>query len=180
MNSPEEIANKIVQYFAKDSFRLIREKQFIREFDFEGYDQVEQDRIFNEIVASAIVLSALMFETLAQKITNDESKQFFANLYIETMSEYSNILKNNGVEQHFCQIWKDLLEMRIKEYRKDYKTYRKEFEKDSNPWSQIVAIGGFQHITRGKGKAGSEAFQIFIRWIANMASFVLKTVTRNT
>ena len=180
MENTEIIARKITEMIADESYHLFRDKKFRRLNNFEKIDQVEQDRIFNEIVVSGLALAVLMFEALAE--LNSENRkdleQLFLNLKVETTSYYGNWLKEMGTEVEFADLWKGLIEMRCDEYHKDRDEYLKDIKIKANPWKHIVSIGGFRHITRGKGKAEDELFKIFIHWIDNISKQITKILLK--
>ncbi|MEK9155928.1 MAG: hypothetical protein AAB360_01330 [Patescibacteria group bacterium] len=41
-------------------------------------------------------------------------------------------------------------------------------------WPQVVTIGGFDHITRGKGKPENPLFKFFLDWITDICRVMLK------
>lgn len=169
MTSPEELAKRVTEMIAKESFRIFRRKKFRELNNFPQIDQTEQDRIFNELVASGLALSILMFETIAQKRIG-VIEQYLMHARMETLSCYGNMLRNLGVEEEFAGLWKGLIKMRSDEYRKDLKIYLKHGPKTArkNPWPIIVSIGGFKHVTRGKGKPQDPLYKIFLDWICDV------------
>lgn len=178
MQNPEIIARKITEMIVNESFRLFRDKKFRNLCKLETFEQVEQDRIFNEIVVSGLALSILMFESLAElnRGKKQDLEQLYLNLKLEMTSCYGNWLKELGTEQKFVDIWKELIEMRCAEYRKNKEKYLKHMNIEKNPWQHIVSIGGFDHITRGKGKPEDELFQIFIHWVNKISNQIVKTM----
>jgi len=166
MKNPEKLARNITEMVANDSFKFFQTKDFVEMSNLKSFEQTEQDRIFNEIVVSGLALAILMFETLG-KITEDERlKQYYMESKTETESRYGNWLKELGSEPEFADSWKPLIRMRTDQYQKDYKKYKKEFDDRAkkNPWIFIVAIGGYDHITRGKGKPKDPLFLHFLHW----------------
>jgi len=61
------------------AFQLFREKQFRRLAGFEQLSQVEQDRIFNELVVAFVVLIMLLLEAPDLRVAG-ESRDYLANL----------------------------------------------------------------------------------------------------
>ena len=177
IKEPEQIAKHITEIIAQESFKLFQDKKLRKLTNFEEIDQTEQDRIFNEIVVTGISLAILMFETLA-KMASGSVKQHYLELQIETASRYSNWLKEMGTPQDLADIWKELIKLRTDEYRKDYEEYKDQIGSpwQTNPWLFVVAIGGFHHITRGKGKPSDELFKIVIQWMNEIGERVGKII----
>lgn len=181
MREPFEIVKNITETIANDSFRLFRDNKFRKLVDFEAKEQTEQDRIFNEIVVSGISLAVLMFDTLAKinERNNEKAEQFFLHAKMEMRNYYCNWLKSMGVDNNLTDIWKKLIDLRVAEYQKDKERYlKKEDLTKGNIWQHIVAIGGYDHITRGKGEPEDELFKIFIHFIDKMAQEISKQVLK--
>lgn len=130
---------------------------------------------------SGLALAILTFEALAglNSEKRKDLEQFFLNLKVEMTSCYGNWLKELGTEAEFADLWKGLIEMRCDEYHKDNDEYLKDIKIKANPWQHIVSIGGFRHITRGKGKADDELFKIFIHWINNVSKQITKILLKH-
>jgi hypothetical protein len=173
LKSPDEVARKITEMVASEAFKLFRDKKFRRSSLLETFDQTEQDRIFNEIVVSGLSLAVLMFEALSERAKDKkEISQYYAELQMESASRYGNWLKEMGTPPALADMWKGLINMRVDEYRKDYRKYKRELSDDKakgNPWVFVVAIGGHNHLRRGKGKPEDELLKIFLRWVCSIA-----------
>ena len=181
VKTPEWAAEDVTDLIAKASFFLFRDKKFRLSVDnFDNLEQVEQDRIFNEIVVSGLVLAILTYETIADLAQNDEKKSYFIELKTEMESRYGNNLRELGVEEEFAGLWKGLIQMRADEYRKDYREHKAEIgdRPGVNPYMFVVAIGGTDHISRGKAKAEGELFKIFRGWIFNLTEKILATTKK--
>ena len=145
--------------------------------DFDKLDQIEKDRIFNEIVVTGLSLAVLMFKTLA-KITKDERSDYYNELQMEMTSQYSSWLKELGTEKRFADMWKQLIIMRCEEYQKDFQRYKKELsdQKKNNPWIPVVAMGGYAHIRRGKINPKDPLFLFIVQWVKELAVIISKSV----
>ena len=115
---PEEIAKRITEKIAQSSFSFFKNTRFRDLLDFQNLSQIEQDRIFNELVVTGQSAAILMFETLEQRAKTKTAAQFYRDLQIEIESRYSNWLKELGVEPEHFMLWKKLVKMRTQEYRK--------------------------------------------------------------
>jgi len=177
MKDPEQVAKKITENIAAKSFKLFRDKKFRRLNNFENIDQVEQDRIFNEIVLTGLALAILTFENLEKRTRETPMfEQYFRYLQLEMANYYGNWLNELGSKPSDVELWKKLVKMRCDEYKKDEKRFLRKKNSLKNEWPHITAIGGFRHITRGKGKPEDELFIIFIRWIAGIYENISKSI----
>lgn len=177
---PDRLARKITDLISRDAFKLFRNKKFRYLNNFQNIEQIEQDRIFNELAVTGICLAVLMFETVSKIKKNNQQKeeaQFFQLLANEVKFCYGSILKEIGVEEEFVLDWRKLTDLRLDEYRKDYQRNKKHFDpKASNPWASVCSIGGFQHVTRGKGQPNDFLFKIIINWIGHLSMKIIKLV----
>ena len=178
--NPEDIAKTITEKVAGTAFNFFRQQEFRQQTNLTALDQTEQDRIFNELVANGLVLGILMFDFLSTKTKKDRSKQFYEELKIELISRYGNWLRELGTPEQFCNLWKDLIQMRAEEYSKDYRKYRKEIDDPfkENPWVFVVAIGCHNHIRRGKSEP-DELFKLILRWILETAKTISKITLKS-
>lgn len=176
MKNPEMIARKITEQVAESAFGLFKNKKFRNLLDFDSLSQVEQDRIFNEIVLTGLSLAVLMFRSLGE-IAQNNAKDFFNELQMETTSYYRSWLKKLGVAEKDARIWKELIGMRCEEYQKDFDQNRADLPdpKKSNPWIAVLAIGGYHHIRRGKVSPDDPLYSMFLNWVKQQAIMISKT-----
>lgn len=172
--NPDELAKILTEKIANSAFAFFRQNNFREAVNFNGLVQEEQDRIFNELVATGVSLAILMFTTmsdLAQKKKKDHVVEFYQELIIELYSRYGNWLRELGTEEKFALMWKDLIEMRVEEYRKDHLEHKKELpdELKANPWISVCSIGYLYHIRRGKPEKKDDLFILILRWIKSIA-----------
>lgn len=165
--NPNEIARRMTEKTAELAFKLFRDEEFRQLNNFKEINQVEQDRIFNEIVVSGIVLTILIFENLEDKSQNKKNNQFYSEMQMELESSYGNWLRDLGSQGEHASLFKDLIKMRLKEYERDYKKFQKGVLKHTNtqfPYLFMVAIGGSTHIARSKKKLIEVILKPFTKW----------------
>jgi len=175
--NPNEMARVITEKIAKHAFNLFNDKYFRQLNNFEKINQVEQDRIFNEIIVSGIVLAILIFETLKDKSKNKNYNQFYLEMQMELESSYGNWLRDLGAQEEHASLFKDLIRMRLKEYQKNYHKFQKEVLKRVNtkfPYLFIVAIGGSTHIARSKSKLTDDNLKPFTKWCTLLTDELLQ------
>lgn len=168
--SIEKAAEKIVEKIAHSSFRFFKDEKIREMLNFSEIDQVEQDRIFNELVVTGLSLAILITETISG-LTRDERSITFEKLGNELAVQYPNWLGKLGIEKQYLDIWTKLIEMRCDEYREDFKEYRKHLPdpEKANPWVGVIAIGGLRHIRRGKTSPDDPLFKHLLAWTGSLA-----------
>jgi hypothetical protein len=168
----------LAQVAAGSAFGLSRDKQFCRLAGFERLSQVEQDRIFNELVVASLVLIMLLLEAPDLRVAG-EFQGYLAGLSKKIPEAYVDHLRTLGVETNHLQDWEKLIAMRYEEYARDRHDVRaaamriesSEKALDLDGLSKIqmlvpvqaVAIGCHDHICRGDTNGQDDLFKLTLR-----------------
>lgn len=173
-----ELAGKLSQTVGATAFKLFTNKKFRELCFFNSITQLEQDRIFNELVIA--VLAVMMITCDAPDIP-EESKIFFQKIKESLPKEYVSQLKSMNIEKKYLKQWETLIDMRYQEYTED-KTKAREAamivesqdkDIDIKKLSEIqlmlplqtVAIGCHRHVCRSNTDGRDELFKMIIRWL---------------
>jgi len=180
--SPEQMAGAtakaLVQASAHHAFKLFRNKEFRKSAGFETLDQVEQDRIFNELVVAYIVLIMLVLEAPDLRVP-PEFRDYLATLKEAVSKAYIDELRILGVESEHLRVWEKLISLRYKEYAKDRHEVRsaamhlessgKNLDLDDLSMIQLLvpvqaaAIGCHHHVCRGNTDGRDELFKLTLK-----------------
>ena len=168
----------LAQSAAGAAFHLFREKQFRRLAGLDQLSQVEQDRIFNELVVAFVVLIMLLLEAPDLRVAG-EFRDYLAALNKTISKAHVNYLRTLGVETNHLRDWEKLMAMRYEEYARDRHDVRAaamqiesaEKSLDLDDLSKIqmlvpvqaVAIGCHHHICRGKTEERDDLFNLTLR-----------------
>jgi len=171
-------AATLAQAAAGSAFHLFRDKQFRRLAGFKLLNQVEQDRVFNELVVASVVLIMLVLEAPDLRVAG-EFHDYLANLNKRIPKAYVDHLRTLGVETKHLRVWEKLIAMRYEEYARDRHHVRaaamqiESSEKglDLDDLSKIqmlvpvqaVSIGCHHHICRGDTEGQDELFKLMLR-----------------
>ena len=171
----EETAAALVKTAASAAFQLFRDKQFRRLADFKKLNQVEQDRIFNELVVASVVLIMLVLEAPDLRVAA-EFRSYISDLGEKIPKAHLEYMKASGVETEHLRNWEKLISMRYEEYARDRHNVRaaamqiesSEKALDMDDLSKIqmlvplqaVAIGCHHHICRGETEGRDELFKL--------------------
>ena len=172
-----ETAAALVQAAAGLAFQLFQDKQFRRLANFEQLSQIEQDRIFNELVVAFIVLIMLVLEAPDLRVAT-EFRGFISDLNKKIPQAHLDYLRSSGVETKHLLTWDKLIAMRYEEYARDRHDVRaaamqiesSEKKLDLDDLSKIqmlvpiqtVAIGCHHHICRGNTKGRDDLFKLML------------------
>lgn len=154
------------------------DKKFAKLASFENLDQLEKDRIFNELIIAPLVLLMLTVEAPDLEIPaglNDYYlmiKEEIPNAHLET-------LRRIGIEDKHLRDWEKLIEMRYREYKEDkllsrqammeYYSQEKNLEIIDLEHINVflppftVASGCYTHICRGKTEGRDLLFKLIIK-----------------
>jgi hypothetical protein len=168
----------LVQVAAHQAFQLFRDKEFRRLMNFDILSQVEQDRIFNELVVACVVLIILLLEAPDLRVP-PEFRDYLLALKEKILGAHLDYLRTLGVEAEHLQGWGKLMDMRCEEYAKDRHEVRAaameveaaEKTLDLNDLSKIqmlvpvqaVAIGCHDHVCRGETQGRDDLFKFTLR-----------------
>jgi len=161
---------------SQHAFKIFNDKKFRNLLNFLTLAKIEQDRLFNELVVSAIALIMLTLETPDLK-GESELKEYLQFVRDQLPKAHSTELKNLGIEKKFLKQWEQLIDMRYQEYHKDKLEVRAaamNMEYDDGSAESLediqimlpvntIAMGAHRHILRGKTEGRDELFKYLIR-----------------
>ena len=176
----DHAAEKLAEAVASLSVDVWNRKDFRLFVNFPNISQTEQDMIFNELEVCILGLMVLKFDDGISR----KDKEFglmlvhFENKLIEG---FLNLFRNLKVEEKYVKQWRTLIDMRLSEYRKDYKIAIKESEKmkelDENEdlkisWARIetITIDCLTHIRRGTVEERDPLWKFLRKWLVNVES----------
>ena len=187
---PEEILDKLGQALAnvvaRVSFMLWEKKEFREMIDFDKISQTEQDRIFNELEVSFLGLFYLYLDNLSTQLENQAEKALVEQLKPALKKGFISLYEDLKIEKKFIDIWKELINMRFEEYKKDFKLLMKEGKKEKEIrkackvikndekfglfWArnQAITLACLQHIRRGKLDHKDPLRKYLQDWVVNV------------
>lgn len=176
-----EVAKKLSWEAAKQSMKIFKDP-FFREFcDFKNIPQIEQDRIWNELIIACLILPIFAFEAPDLR-SSDDLKSYLRELALEIPKAHVENLKGLGIEEKFLSDWRKLIQMRRDEYEEDKiegKSAAMQVEEEySGPLTlksladvqlmlpvNVIAIGCHHHICRSKTEGKDELFKMIVKWL---------------
>jgi hypothetical protein len=177
----EATAAGLSQAAAASAYELFCDKEFRRMAGFERLSQVEQDRIFNELVVAFLVLIMLLLEAPDLRVPQ-ELRDYLTGLHKRISAAYVENLKSLGVNANHRRDWEKLISMRYEEYARDRHDVRaaamqiesaeKSLDLDGLSRIQLlvpvqaVSIGCHHHICRGKTGGQDELFKQILKSLA--------------
>ena len=170
----DQSAEAMAEAAAASAYELFCDEEFRRVAGVERLSQVEQDRVFNELVVTFLVLIMLLLEAPDLRVP-PELRTYLAGLNKRISEAHVEHLKALGVEGDHLRDWEKLISMRYEEYARDRHEVRgaamriesAEKRLDLDGLSriqllvpvQVVAIGCHQHICRGNTDGRDDLFK---------------------
>ena len=159
----------------KWAHRLYWNKDFLKLAKINELEQIEQDRIFNELIIAGLLTCVFILE-----IQGDPDAESDMN---RAHREY---LRSIGIEKEHLDLWKKLLKMRYEEYTTSKNNARMamiEYERKESPDGKInldginftlppfnISVGAHKHIVRGKTKGRDILFKLIMKYLSRFYS----------
>ncbi|HCP09034.1 MAG TPA: hypothetical protein DIT25_04545 [Candidatus Moranbacteria bacterium] len=159
---PEDRARHMVEDAVNSAFKLFRDKEFRKEIGFEKMEQIEQDRIFNELEVTFVGFLYLLIENRL-KYFPEERRNYWHSVKGSVFPRFINWFKELGIEQEHIETWEKLVDLRLDEYRggleKTRIIWENSLEQDKTSTESMkneaiilsaLTIAGVLHIRRGE------------------------------
>ncbi len=171
-------AQRLGQLVASESFEFWKRKDFRLYVTFHNLSQAEQDRIFNELEVSLLGLFILQFD-YAQTIADKGEKAVLKTFQQELVPGFLRLMEETGIAKENLKVWQQVIDIRLKEYRRDLKVALKEslsmegFSGDEElrfTWARIetITIDCLTHIKRGDVKEGDPLWKLLRKWFITL------------
>lgn len=176
----EESGKNIANLIAHSSFEFWNRKDFRLYVNFHALDKTEQDRIFNELEVSLIGLFTLQLDNALQLTSAKEQEIVFESLRKGIITGFLKMMSDLGIENKFLKQWETLIDMRLEEYRKDFKLaiaqsskwkeFKNEDVKMKLAWARIetITIDCLHHIRRGEMDKDDPLWKLLRKWFITL------------
>src|SRR4030043_1551185 len=182
----DQWANFIVKETAELAGKVFNDSQFQRMAKVKDFDQEEQNRIFNEVQVSGLVYCMLFIEQ-KRKYLDENRSVLWREVAEKIPGTFCGWLSELGVEKKYTDIWRKLINLRLKEYQEGTFEMKKVLEKEleDEPRENVkeifyslesVAIGGMLHITRGKAEPKDPLKRHMMTWLGVLQEDLAKKI----
>lgn len=165
--------------------KIFWDKKFQRLAEFGKLEQLEKDRIFNELILAPLILFMITLEAPDLR-QSQEFRDYLLTVRDEIPKAHIEYLKNLGIERKHLTTWEKLMKMRYEEYSKSKMEARqimmefKSKEKDLvlsdldeiNLFLPVftVTVGCHHHICRGRTEGKEEFFKYLVKHLSRFYS----------
>lgn len=162
---------------SQNAFQIYRHPKFRFLTSLESLEKIEQDRIFNELVVTNIVLLMLSLEANDLGV-KEELKDYFLLVKDSLPKAHCHELATLGIEKEYLDIWEKLIKLRYEEYSRNKNEIREasmQFEAKDRELTvkdlediqsilpmQTAAFGCFDHVCRGKTKGKEDLLNFLV------------------
>lgn len=166
----EAKARKVALFGANLALECFRDGRFRELANFKNLDEEEQNRIFNELTVTNLVMAMLLVDQIIRETDNNDKKQYLKTVREALPDYYVNFLRRIGIAEAYVTLWDKLIAMRYDEYANDMGEFRREFLSSQDKklaelaldndvvLFQTLALGLYRHIMRGKIKKGDPLY----------------------
>lgn len=183
---PEQEGEFLIKVVCGSAHQVFLDEGFRKLVDFEKQSQTEQDRIFNELTVTALILLIFILDDLLSHLQT-ERFHFWKEVRAKAADLYVEWLKSLGIAGSFVEIWKKLIDLRLEEYQEESKRvsclWQEEFKKEDSEKLQDMAVrvetltvGSMIHITRGKAQPQDPLRRHLRTWVSVLDSKLQKRV----
>lgn len=184
-----ELKSRNINMFgAKKSFEMFKDPKFRELVRFSDIDQVEQDRIFNELVVTNLIMAILLLEQSVREANDSDKKEYFRALKDSLPKYFIEYLTRLGIAGEFTEIWNKLIELRHDEYIQEVNEFRKEFLNSGDEEIsglaleknvlifQALAFGLYRHVVRGKVIKDDPLYKYIQPYLVGVHKGILKRI----
>jgi hypothetical protein len=151
-------SRQLVNFSCGEGFDFFKSSKFKQAIAFDKETQVEQDRFFNELVVTNIVMAIMLIEQEIGGSDPGDRRNYLNSLKDKLLEYYYAYLRRIGVPNEHVETWQKLTDLRHDEYAEDVFEWRKVLMKkdaglvEDNMLSifQTLAFGLFRHLRRGE------------------------------
>ncbi|MDD5464395.1 MAG: hypothetical protein PHP62_04550 [Candidatus Moranbacteria bacterium] len=175
-------ADQLLDKLLPSAFEFFRDSRFRQSIDFEKQDQIEQDRIFNELEVSAISLCLFCLDQRESVVQFDDF-HFWKEVRERIPVAFEEKMLSFGVDKENARLFKDLIEIRYNEYAEMMEVNSEHMDKEIKFQKIIdnrikesitrvhsIVVGTSDHIRRGKLQKDDELMKHIRRWLLPLDS----------
>lgn len=115
----ESRARTAALFGSERALGCFRDAEFRRLFRFEKQSEEEQNRIFNELTVTNLVLLTFLIDQRIQETNEEDHKEYLAALRAAVPEYYKQFLRRIGIQGNLASIWDKLIDLRYDEYSTD-------------------------------------------------------------
>jgi len=174
---PEKETDHLIRTVTSSAFRVFLDNHFRTMVNFAKQNQTEQDRMFNELVVTALLLLISIVKDRLYFITTDR-QEFWRRVLEQIPGNLVNWLGSLGIEKKYADIWRKLIDLRLNEYQERQSQTRLAWteEINQNPNQErlndamvrveTLTVSSMLHLTRGQAERDDPLRRRLRTWLS--------------
>lgn len=177
----EAKSRHLVLFGANRALAVFPDKEFRRLAKFNQISEGEQNRIFNELTVTNLILLMLTLDQLAREAEGQERRGYLLALRQAVPQYFLEFIRRINIPKNLAEIWSQLVDLRYDQYCRDFIGWRgavlndgklADFGSDNKLMIfQATVFGLYHHLVRGKVKKDDPLY----RFLQTYLVFVYKT-----
>ncbi len=163
----ESKCRSLVLLGCNQAMRMFKSEDIRKLLKFDQVGRTEQDRFFNEMTVTNIIMLLLILDKQIIEADDPERKEHLKALREQAPKFFNAFLKRIGIPKKYAKIWQKLVDLRYDEYDRDVIEWRGALmdvnyevaTEKSFMIFQTMAFGLYHHLRRGKVDPKDELFK---------------------
>ncbi|MCK4553565.1 hypothetical protein KAU19_01215 [Candidatus Parcubacteria bacterium] len=163
----ESKCRSLVLLGCNQAMRMFKSEDIRKLLKFDQVSRTEQDRFFNEMTVTNIIMLLLILDKQIIETDDPERKEHLKALREQVPKFFNAFLKRIGIPKKYAKIWQKLVDLRYDEYDRDAIEWRGALmdinyevaTEKSFMIFQTMAFGLYHHLRRGKVDSKDELFK---------------------
>ena len=163
----ETKCRSLVLIGSKAAFKMFKSEDVRKLLNFNQVDKIEQDRFFNEMTVTNIIMLMLILDKQITEADPGERREYLKAIREEVPKFYLAFLEKIGIPKKYVNIWEKLVDLRYDEYNEDTLEWRQTFMDIDHEVAmnkgvlifQTLSFGLFNHLRRGKVDPEDELYK---------------------
>jgi hypothetical protein len=159
----EDECVQLISMVNLSAYQAFTDKEFRELVEFEKINEEEQNRIFNELTVTALIMLISVIGNRAPFI-KQKRKNFWQEVREKIPEIFVDNLEKIGIAKEYTGLWKKVLSQRLKEYKERKEITKEALEEELKNEKlsekirkdliglETLSLSSMLHITRGKSK----------------------------
>ena len=185
-STPKEEAESLMLLALRSAYNIFRDRKFRKIINFEKQDEEEQNRLFNELAVTAVVLLKMILEDDIPRIPL-KRREFWQEVDSQLIKHFHSWLGDIGIPDRYLKIWKKLFQLRINEFKENEGEARhvwleellasqNEALNDATVRVGAISVSAWMHLRRQKPPENDKLRDYAKNWIISLNNQLAKRI----
>ncbi len=190
-NHPSKIeakARDLVLYGSNQALFEFQNQKFHGLIKFDQQTEEDQNRLFNELTVTNIVLIMLLIDQKIRESNDSIKTEYYKELRKGIPEFYSAFIRRINIPENLAVIWDMLVIKRFDQYEQDMIAIRGEFMNQNDKTFQIVSqdnnllifqatvLGMYEHLVKGQVVKGDPLYKHLQEYLVSVYKYYKNTI----